>query len=340
MLEFEFNGHKSSEFGVIISRVEENDNLISRSPILGQKNKYRPRENHFGMTYDDNYSFKITLIKNPCQIIHVDTSTQTVKVGTNSNGADIIKRILLFDHGDLIPSIITGERNGRTEKYLNFSNTYHRDVDHNIFSISNETGCFSSNDISKLNAWLTSPQIPMVFKFCNDEYFKEDIEYFVTVTSAETENIGMPCSITFTFTCDSPYGYSSEIVNSYEIRGENQNYSFFNNTDCTSEYIYPLIYINPVENGKINICNKSDNNKTLTLLNVTKNNPFYIDCSKFRIYKEDNNKNKTIIPLSNFGLTPNMYWPRLCYGSNTFSLSGSANIKFIYREPKKVGVFV
>lgn len=37
MLEFEFNGHKSSEFGVIISRVEENDNLISRSPILGQK---------------------------------------------------------------------------------------------------------------------------------------------------------------------------------------------------------------------------------------------------------------------------------------------------------------
>ena len=32
MLEFEFNGHKSSEFGVIISRVEENDNLISRSP--------------------------------------------------------------------------------------------------------------------------------------------------------------------------------------------------------------------------------------------------------------------------------------------------------------------
>ena len=38
MLQFEFNGHTSDEYGIIVTQIEENDNLISRSPILGDNN--------------------------------------------------------------------------------------------------------------------------------------------------------------------------------------------------------------------------------------------------------------------------------------------------------------
>ena len=47
MLQFEFNGHTSDEYGLIVTRIEENDTLVNRSLQLGEKNKYRPIENHF-----------------------------------------------------------------------------------------------------------------------------------------------------------------------------------------------------------------------------------------------------------------------------------------------------
>ena len=51
MLQFEFNGHTSDEYGLIVTQIEENDELINRSLQLGDKNKYRPKENHFGDDY-------------------------------------------------------------------------------------------------------------------------------------------------------------------------------------------------------------------------------------------------------------------------------------------------
>ena len=80
MVEFEFNGYNSEEFGVIIASIEENDQLESRSLILGEKNKFRPRENHFGTTYEENLSFNIVLIKNPCKksILPYLEATETI----------------------------------------------------------------------------------------------------------------------------------------------------------------------------------------------------------------------------------------------------------------------
>mgnify|MGYP001781794944 FL=1 len=67
MLQFEFNGHTSDEYGLIVTRIEENDTLVNRSLQLGEKNKYQPKENQFGTLYSDNYSFKMGVMRNPCR---------------------------------------------------------------------------------------------------------------------------------------------------------------------------------------------------------------------------------------------------------------------------------
>ena len=334
MLEFEFNGHKSSEYGVIISKVEENDSLLTRTPILGQKNKYHARENHFGTNYDDNYSFNITLIKNPCNILCANISNESKKIINGKSTEN--KNLLTFNNGELLPSI-TIEDN---DQLLDFPDEYSKDIDHNIFSL-NGSEYFTSDDISKINAWLTSPQLPILFKFINAEYLKEDIEYFVTVTASETENIGRPYSLTFTFTCDSPYGYTPEIKQVFNVKGNKYSQTFFNNTNCRNEYVYPIIYVEPLDNGQLTITNKTDNDKSLVLSNLQIGKSFYMDCNKFKIYTENVNGDKTSVSFDKLGLTPStIYWPRLCYGDNTFEFSGVATLTFIYREPRKAGVFV
>ena len=45
MLQFEFDGHNSSEYGIIMTGITDNDNLESRSLQLGEKNRYRAKEN-------------------------------------------------------------------------------------------------------------------------------------------------------------------------------------------------------------------------------------------------------------------------------------------------------
>ncbi len=45
MLQFEFNGHTSDEYGLIVTRkIEENDTLVNRSLQLGEKNKYHQKK--------------------------------------------------------------------------------------------------------------------------------------------------------------------------------------------------------------------------------------------------------------------------------------------------------
>lgn len=271
MLQFEFNGHTSDEYGLIITKVEENDTLVNRSLQLGEKNKYRPKENHFGVIYEENYSFKIGVMKNPCK---------TVK----------------------------------------------------------NSGYLTSNDVRTINAWLTSPQYPKLFKFIGDNYFSEEIEFFATITEASAEYVSLPYELTYTVTCDSQWGYTPLIV--YNITSSStltERYSISNNSDCQEDYIYPVIKISPKSHGTITIKNTSDNNGTMKI-NALKNDDFYIDCQKLKIY----DITKSIVSLEDLGVedVDDIYWPRLAYGENIFEFTGDAVFEISYREPRKVGAFV
>jgi hypothetical protein len=313
MLQFEFNGHTSDEYGLIVTRIEENDTLVNRSLQLGEKNKYRPIENHFGTIYGDNYSFKMGVMRNPCR---------------NKNVVPELKNGILKYDPTYTPYLDNG--------IIKFPMNYTADIKNGII-IPNDSDYLTSNNIRIINAWLTSPQYPRLLKFIGDDYFSEEIEFFATITEVSTEHASLPYELTYTVTCDSQWGYTPlilcKITSSSTLTRE---YSIQNNSDCWEDYVYPTIKVSPKSHGIITIKNKTDNGRTMKI-NALKSDDFYIDCRNLKIY----DITKSIVSFEDLGIEDidDIYWPRLAYGENIFEFTGDATFEISYREPRKVGAF-
>lgn len=222
MLQFEFNGHTSDEYGLIVTRIEENDTLVNRSLQLGEKNKYRPKENQFGTLYGDNYSFKMGVMRNPCR---------------NKNVVPELKNGILRYDPTYTPYLDNG--------ILKFSMNYTADIKNGII-IPNDSDYLTSNNIRIINAWLTSPQYPRLLKFIGDDYFSEEIEFFATITEVSTEHASLPYELTYTVTCDSQWGYTPLILcKTTSSSTLPREYSIQNNSDCWEDYVYPTIKVSP-----------------------------------------------------------------------------------------------
>ena len=333
LVEFEFNGQSSKDFGVIVTTIENNNELESRSLILGQKNKYRARENHFGTTYDKNYSFDITFIKDICRRSYLPTMEDR-KIND-----------ITYDNVLVFPDTPSIDSDTHT---LMFPSSYDVTISNGTL-ISQHSDYFTSNDIKILNAWLMSPQFPKLLRLkntnkSNDDYYFEDIDFFGTITAANVENIGKPYQITYTVTCDSPYGYTPEkTVWNSSTETSPTTFKINNYSDCQEEYIYPIVKFNPVSgyHGEIKIKNKSDNDHELILSteNLNRDIIFYMDCQNLKLYTDNGS-----ITFKELGITEdtinNIYWPRLCYGENEITIQGNMSVEIIYREPRKVGAFV
>lgn len=242
MLQFEFNGHTSDEYGLIVTRIEENDTLVNRSLQLGEKNKYRPKENQFGTLYGDNYSFKMGVMRNPCR---------------NKNVVPELKNGILKYDPTYTPYLDNG--------ILKFSMNYTADIKNGII-IPNDSDYLTSNNIRIINAWLTSPQYPRLLKFIGDDYFSEEIEFFATITEVSTEHTSLPYELTYTVTCDSQWGYTPLILcKTTSSSTLPREYSIQNNSDCWEDYVYPTIKVSPKSHGIITIKNKTDNDRTMKI---------------------------------------------------------------------------
>lgn len=313
MLQFEFNGHTSDEYGLIVTRIEENDTLVNRSLQLGEKNKYRPKENQFGTLYSDNYSFKMGVMRNPCR---------------NKNVVPELKNGILKYDSTYTPYLDNG--------ILKFSMNYTSDIKNGII-IPNDSDYLTSNNIRIINAWLTSPQYPRLLKFIGDDYFSEEIEFFATITEVSTEHASLPYELTYTVTCDSQWGYTPLILcKTTSSSTLPREYSIQNNSDCWEDYVYPTIKVSPKSHGIITIKNKTDNDRTMKI-NALKSDDFYIDCRNLKIYDITN----SIVSFEDLGIEniDDIYWPRLAYGENIFEFTGDATFEISYREPRKVGAF-
>lgn len=313
MLQFEFNGHTSDEYGLIVTRIEENDTLVNRSLQLGEKNKYRPKENQFGTLYGDNYSFKMGVMRNPCR---------------NKNVVPELKNGILKYDSTYTPYLDNG--------ILKFSMNYTADIKNGII-IPNDSDYLTSNNIRIINAWLTSPQYPRLLKFIGDDYFSEGIEFFATITEVSTEHASLPYELTYTVTCDSQWGYTPLILcKTTSSSTLPREYSIQNNSDCWEDYVYPTIKVSPKSHGIITIKNKTDNDRTMKI-NALKSDDFYIDCRNLKIYDITN----SIVSFEDLGIEniDDIYWPRLAYGENIFEFTGDATFEISYREPRKVGAF-
>ena len=313
MLQFEFNGHTSDEYGLIVTRIEENDTLVNRSLQLGEKNKYRPKENQFGTLYGDNYSFKMGVMRNPCR---------------NKNVVPELKNGILKYDSTYTPYL--------DNVILKFSMNYTADIKNGII-IPNDSDYLTSNNIRIINAWLTSPQYPRLLKFIGDDYFSEEIEFFATITEVSTEHASLPYELTYTVTCDSQWGYTPLILcKTTSSSTLPREYSIQNNSDCWEDYVYPTIKVSPKSHGIITIKNKTDNDRTMKI-NALKSDDFYIDCRNLKIYDITN----SIVSFEDLGIEniDDIYWPRLAYGENIFEFTGDATFEISYREPRKVGAF-
>ena len=313
MLQFEFNGHTSDEYGLIVTRIEENDTLVNRSLQLGEKNKYRPKENQFGTLYGDNYSFKMGVMRNPCR---------------NKNVVPELKNGILKYDSTYTPYLDNG--------ILKFSMNYTADIKNGII-IPNDSDYLTSNNIRIINAWLTSPKYKSLLKFIGDDYFSEEIEFFATITEVSTEHASLPYELTYTVTCDSQWGYTPLILcKTTSSSTLPREYSIQNNSDCWEDYVYPTIKVSPKSHGIITIKNKTDNDRTMKI-NALKSDDFYIDCRNLKIY----DITISIVSFEDLGIEniDDIYWPRLAYGENIFEFTGDATFEISYREPRKVGAF-
>ena len=313
MKQIEYNVHTSDEYGLIVTRIEENDTLVNRSLQLGEKNKYRPKENQFGTLYGDNYSFKMGVMRNPCR---------------NKNVVPELKNGILKYDPTYTPYLDNG--------ILKFSMNYTADIKNGII-IPNDSDYLTSNNIRIINAWLTSPQYPRLLKFIGDDYFSEEIEFFATITEVSTEHASLPYELTYTVTCDSQWGYTPLILcKTTSSSTLPREYSIQNNSDCWEDYVYPTIKVSPKSHGIITIKNKTDNDRTMKI-NALKSDDFYIDCRNLKIYDITN----SIVSFEDLGIEDidDIYWPRLAYGENIFEFTGDATFEISYREPRKVGAF-
>lgn len=234
----------------------------------------------------------------------------------------------------LTREILKGEITSR-QPVSNWYNTKYSDVlTFEVTITKPENRAFSREEIRDINAWLTGPRTPTLL-FFEDEAF-DPINYygvFTDVTNVYGSGILM---LTYTFTADSPYGWSNErefaynnlencllavndknvSVNNKSVEVTIQNAELFevnNDTDEIGDFTYPLIAIYSYAGTQITIDNYSEistndllsHSLTLTIPNaIDYTNPLYIDSKNHKIYYYSNTKKKNIpVQLSDLGFT-------------------------------------
>lgn len=244
----------------------------------------------------------------------------------------------------LTREIMKGDKTKYRTKANHFGTTYSEVIEFDI-SIAKKEICecsnqadfrFTSSDIRKINGWLTSPQFPKLLKINNEDYYNEPIEYFALIDEIEAENEGDIFVIKYHVTCDSPFGYTPEITHTLSSTiTMPSELVITNNSDDYEEYVYPRFEIHPTVTGAITIENLTDGHSMS--FNALKDNDVIWDCQKMQ-FKDFTG---TLLSFEDMGVSDvdYIYWYRLCHGENRIKLSGGADIKIIYREPRKVGAF-
>lgn len=235
-----------------------------------------------------------------------------------------------------------GESNVYRPRQNHFGATYASPLEFELSVIKNieedqNDMIFSRNDIRSIAAWLTSPLYPLLFHMTDyefDAYLEEPIDYYVTFSSIENVVVnGGIVGLTIKATCDCPFGYSQEF--SKEIPA-NSGITITNTSDNYDGLIYPVIKINPADNGQIAISNDTEQ-KSITFKSKGANNTILIDCQRLEIKDSID----SLIPLSDLEVSnpADIYFPRLLHGQNKISVKGNAKVTLTYREYRKVGAY-
>lgn len=207
---------------------------------------------------------------------------------------------------------------------------------------------FSEDEISAINAWLTSPNYPILFHMY--DYVTDDNEE-VTITGKKYDYFGLFSDVapntfseniiglTATFQTNSPFAWTQEISRTFNIVAEeSETCTITVNNDDRLRQIYPVITVRPTSSpgdGRVNITITNTRDGFPMNLNIPVE-PVTIDCEKSIISDAAG-----VLTFEDLGIGAEdyIYWPKLYHGQNTFQITGDCEITFTYREPRKVGAY-
>lgn len=158
----------------------------------------------------------------------------------------------------------------------------------------------------------------------------EFIYFNVIVQSISYKKIGGKiCGIVLSLECDSPFGWSREYENTYEVSA-GQTITFYSTSDDLYNYLLPEITITPKSSiGQLTIKNKSDNNWTTTLSNLSAGEIITMDSKREILLSSKANR----VIMNDF----NMHFFRLVSGKNEIEISGNVTFTIKCSFPRKVG---
>lgn len=246
-------------------------------------------------------------------------------------------------------NILKGEMN-RYRKIPNFMGTSYVDVLQFTISLikdpcenaNQEDMVFTEDEVDEITTWLTSPNYPILFHMYDyepDVYAKYD--YFAVVSDIQPQVLsGDVIGFTVSFVTNSPYAWTEKRTFNITDNTEDEEHTevITINTSERLSPIYPVITITPYISAPSNyidvtLTNERDGGEmTLHLLkDITT-----IDCQHTMI-----KGTAGLLSFEDLGIADvdNIYWFRLWHGDNPIKVTGYADIKIEYREPRKVGAY-
>lgn len=187
----------------------------------------------------------------------------------------------------------------------------------------------SDNEYISLTEWLLSPVTYCSFTvidYPEITYHQNVIYNAICVGYDEFVVNGNVYGLTFSFECDSPYGYSPE--QSYDFTG-NTPFMINNKTEELSEDIYPEIELHCNSTEGVAIKNNSYPEEMMTL-KVLEGQTLTID-NKHGLIKDN-------LDMFNFGTDTNLMWIHLAPGINSITVFGDVTGTIKYRYVRKRGI--
>ena len=117
---------------------------------------------------------------------------------------------------------------------------------------------FSRNEIREVLKWLTAPSRPSLLRVTDTAPSQGAVNYCGLFTDIQAFTVnGQIYGLIATFTNDSPFSYTDELVDAIPVRGHTSA-SLSNCSDLTDSCCYPVILIEPAERSDFYLLNLSD----------------------------------------------------------------------------------
>jgi len=210
-----------------------------------------------------------------------------------------------------------------------YSSAYSDVLKFDVSLVKKDSSDLSQSDLDYLIEWLASPLKHEVFTIedYNGVDYHKGIEYFAICTDVKPFCIGSIIrGCTFSFECDSPYGYTGEIHTAF-IGGTSINIKNISN-EINIDY-YPTVHIKATEKTDATIVNSAYPDEVMTL-KMVQGQELDINCETGTIYDK--------FGLFDFSSDTNRTWIHLKHGTNRLTIQGMVEGYVLCRYVRKVGI--